>query len=231
MTISMLRQPDGRTIASATVPGSSLGDNVIVAFRFAHVVEAPAGTYLLDVRYVPGPKNKRLTAWTFKNGKRGLQHNGTPVDGTMDYLLYGPAAVSPLLVFQKDGVNITENPGCAEGAFWLDRLDDPKESMRKGHVRLVRYRPHDFAFEVDGPRAGFVLVPMRYQRGWRATVDGRSVRFALVRGLLPAVQVPAGHTRVRMTYRPPYWPLGLAITGLAVAFLAWLGWRRKARAS
>jgi hypothetical protein len=56
---------------------------------------------------------------------------------------------------------------------------------------------------------GFVLVPERYDPGWKATVDGRDA--PVLRAPLPA-----GTHEVRLVYRPASVTRGLSVSGLTI---------------
>jgi len=62
-----------------------------------------------------------------------------------------------------------------------------------------------------------------YAPGWHVTVNGRDVNLLRADYTLRAVPVPAGRSRVVLTYRPPGFVPGLAISALAVAALVWIG--------
>ena len=111
---------------------------------------------------------------------------------------------------------------CADGAYWASDLTRPYASATQGKTTLLEYRPHAFSLEVSAPGAGFLVVPMQYQRGWTAEVDGRRQSLRLAHGVMPAVPVPAGTSKVALSYRPPRWRTGLAVSISALLVLAWL---------
>lgn len=76
--------------------------------------------------------------------------------------------------------------------------------------------------ETTGAAPGLVVASEGYDPGWQATEDGHTLAVRRVDGLLLGVEVPAGAHRVRLSYAPPRWRAGLALS-LASALLA-LGW-------
>jgi hypothetical protein len=71
----------------------------------------------------------------------------------------------------------------------------------------------------DGPAE--VVLRDGWARGWTARIDGRPTPIR-AQGAHRSVQVPAGRSRVEMTYRPPGLAAALWLSGLALAVAAWL---------
>jgi uncharacterized membrane protein YfhO len=75
-------------------------------------------------------------------------------------------------------------------------------AVRPVAVRLAEYQPRRLAFAVTCPEAGWLWVTDRWARGWRATVDGRSVDVLGANFLFRAVPVAAGVNHVVFEYEP-----------------------------
>jgi hypothetical protein len=58
-------------------------------------------------------------------------------------------------------------------------------------------------WDVDAPTGGFLRVGSRWDEGWTATVDGRTVPVYRADGIFRGVVVPPGHHLVRFSYRNP----------------------------
>lgn len=71
-------------------------------------------------------------------------------------------------------------------------------------------------------QSGLVRVIESDDPGWSATVDGAPTKIELANGFAMAVQVPAGKHEVQLRYKTPGRPLGVALSLLSVALLAWL---------
>jgi hypothetical protein len=67
----------------------------------------------------------------------------------------------------------------------------------------------------DGP--GFLVVADGYDRGWRATVDGRPAPVVRANVGFRGVPVPAGSHDVRLSYHPPQLTAGLSLSALSLA--------------
>jgi hypothetical protein len=225
-----LRKPGGGALmARSTLPAASVKDNEMATFSFADSPVVAAGDYDLELLYVPGPRNRNMTAWMVKDVPGAVRLGGNEVQGSLDYMLFGPVSDALAVVSAGDTVTVAENPGCVEGVYWSSDLEDPLSATAAGRAQLAQYRPHDFVVQAESSAAGFVIVPMQYQPGWQVRVDDRPVEVKLIRGVLPAVPVAAGTSKVRFVYRPPHWQVGAALSGLALFVLAWLGLRARVR--
>jgi len=218
-----LHGPTGGVAAKSTLPAAAVKDNQMAMFPFPDSPSIAAGPYDLQILYSPGPNNRNMTAWMVKDVPGSVRLGKDEVPGSLDYMVFGPVTDALAVVAGGDVVTVAENPGCADGVYWTSNLDDPLSATSPGRVRLMEYRPHDFVIRAESPVAGFVVVPMQYQPGWQVRVDDRTVDVDLIRGVLPAVPVPAGASEVSFVYRPPRWQLGLVVSGLALLVLAWLG--------
>lgn len=111
-------------------------------------------------------------------------------DGSVSYVeAIPPAEVSYLSSVQNDETD-------EETYFSPVRFDWPSHS----HDSRNRV---SMAVTVSGDKPGLVIYSRPYFRGYRATIDGKPLRVSSWRGLIPAVEVPAGsHGLLVLTYRP-----------------------------
>ncbi|WP_162794929.1 alpha-(1-_3)-arabinofuranosyltransferase domain-containing protein [Nonomuraea lactucae] len=75
---------------------------------------------------------------------------------------------------------------------------------------------------VNAPKDSFLVVNENFNAGWRATLNGRTLKPARIDGWKQAWELPAGTSgTVRLDYGPdrPYW-LGLALGLVGIALLA-----------
>jgi hypothetical protein len=86
-------------------------------------------------------------------------------------------------------------------------------------------------WDVDAPTGGFLRVGSRWDAGWTATIDGKTVSVHRADGVFRGVVVPAGHHLVRLSYRNPGEMRGR--TAALVAGVVLIGlvvpWPRKSR--
>jgi uncharacterized membrane protein YfhO len=98
--------------------------------------------------------------------------------------------------------------------------------------RLEAYEPTRLELVVQVSRPGWLLVTDRWAPGWRARVNDVPTEVRPADFLYRAVPLPAGESRVRMTYEPATLPylLPLSWGTLAAVALVSLGsaWRRAA---
>jgi len=95
-------------------------------------------------------------------------------------------------------------------------------------VEVLELRRNGYALAVDAPRPGLVYCSESWFPGWRATVDGREVPILRANYAFRAVEVPAGRSRVELSYRPPGLAAGLAASAVTVVVvLVLLAWYRR----
>jgi len=94
-------------------------------------------------------------------------------------------------------------------------------------ARIVTYSPQRVVIETSARRPGLAVLSDVHYPGWSATVDGEERPIEQVDYVLRGVQVPAGRSRVELTYRPASaragaWVSAAALFGLAGAGLVLL---------
>ncbi|MBX7185822.1 MAG: YfhO family protein [Vicinamibacteria bacterium] len=101
------------------------------------------------------------------------------------------------------------------------RLEAEDGSLLSPAPRVLEYLDGHVRAEVDAPEGANLVVATAWDAGWRATVDG--VPAALRENAMAFASVPlkAGHHRIELSYRPPLFLEGAALSTLSV--LAMLG--------
>ena len=102
--------------------------------------------------------------------------------------------------------------------------EDPGVPSRRarGAVTSIRASLDEVWLDVHASAPAWLVLLDTYDRGWHATVDGRDAAVERANYNFRAVRVPAGTSRVHMTYRPPGLYAGGAVT--AVTLLVLIGW-------
>lgn len=215
-------------IATSTLLASEVVDNQFAEFKFDDSVPVQAGEYYLQLSYKPGPRNERLTAWVLRSGA-GLSRGGEPLPGTLEYVITGPLDGGLELLSVEGNTLVARNPGCMKGPYFTESLAEPMATANGEAAELVNYVPHDFTVRVDAPGAGFLVVPMQWQRGWTVDVNGERQNPQRLFDVLPAIAVSEGRSTIRFRYAPPYWVYGATISGVSIGLFAilWLVWRRR----
>lgn len=93
-----------------------------------------------------------------------------------------------------------------------------------GTTKLTKYRSGHIWVQVDSEKPGLLRLGERYNRFWKATVDGKQVPVRRVDYIFQGVYVPAGTHQVEFFYAPPIGPVWLQIAGLLICFgaIIWL---------
>jgi hypothetical protein len=101
----------------------------------------------------------------------------------------------------------------------------------EGELTVVSERPGRLELRLAASNATVVVVRDAWAPGWKATVDGANAPVLRADGRHLAVPVPAGPSRVVLSYAPPGLRPGLAIGAAAASVVAALLWRASASAS
>ncbi len=98
-------------------------------------------------------------------------------------------------------------------------------------VTLGKYTPNDIVFLVNSANPQLLFLNDTYDQGWKATVNTDPVTLYKANYAFRAIAVPAGSSRITLTYKP------LSFTaGVYVGIAAWMGclaagiytvWKRK----
>jgi hypothetical protein len=100
----------------------------------------------------------------------------------------------------------------------LPTAEPAPEVGGEGRVRFLADLPDRVELEADMSGEGYVVLVDAYDRGWKATVDDRSVPLLRANMAFRAVRVAQGSHRITFRYDPAGLQLGLvlALSGLAV---------------
>jgi hypothetical protein len=112
-----------------------------------------------------------------------------------------------------------------DAAVWIPGAPEDVEGAT-GTLAVVRETTSEIELDVQASRPTAVVVLDGAFPGWRAWRDGVSTP-VLEAGHHRAVWVPAGRSRILMTYRPPGLRVGLVLSGLATG-IALVLWGRRA---
>jgi hypothetical protein len=156
-----------------------------------------------------------------------------------------PALVSPSPNFYYGGAGLTpeyiDQPrqnrawlGCrnngwrgnAHTAVWEGDVAQARVVTGEATVTRVTRTLGSFALDVRAESATRVVLDSGYEPGWRAnagTVVGDGPDRGAGGGRRLAVDLPPGSHALRVTYRPLYFRLGVAVSGASLALLAVIG--------
>ncbi len=89
------------------------------------------------------------------------------------------------------------------------------------------WEPERVNIRVASESPGWMVYRRSYSKGWTAKVNGKAAKLYAAYGVFPALPLDAGDNRIELSYEPPYWKAGLAISILTLAGL--LFWRNRLR--
>jgi len=94
-----------------------------------------------------------------------------------------------------------------------------------GSARLTAFSAHRATYDVQTTGPALLVMSEPAYPGWRATVQigtERETAILVADGVLRAIVVPAGRSRVVMAYEPASYRVGLYLTCLGLASVAWI---------
>jgi hypothetical protein len=89
-------------------------------------------------------------------------------------------------------------------------------------ISMTRYDPTAVELDVHANGTALLVAAETEYPGWRAWVDGQETPIYRVDVAFRGIVVPDGAHRVRMEFRPGILWIGLAVTAVTAALLAWL---------
>lgn len=227
VTVTLKPVGQGAPFAVAGIPAGSVRDNQMAVFGFPQPVSLAAGDYELTLLYSPGPLGRRMTVWTVAGAEGSVLHGDKPHPGSLSYALVTSEDGSMAELASGPVIGVAKSVRCMDGPYLATDLTRLSATAQPGRAVLLDYRASAFSVEVSAPAAGYLIVPMQYQRGWSAAVNGEPIRMHLAHGVMPAIPVPAGKSKVALDYRPPGLWLGLAVSVPALLLLVWLLFSRR----
>jgi Bacterial membrane protein YfhO len=93
-------------------------------------------------------------------------------------------------------------------------------------VDVLEMKPEHWGFDVLSPQPAFLVISQLYYPGWGVTVNGHGETLYRTNYAFQGVAVPAGRSRIELTFRPRSLLYGAAITLLAVLLGVYLISRR-----
>jgi hypothetical protein len=85
-------------------------------------------------------------------------------------------------------------------------------------VELTSYKPNHLKYVSDNSKNGFgVFSEMYYEKGWKATIDGKDAEILNVNYVLRGLQIPAGKHKIEFIFEPD-----VVKTGSTIALISTL---------
>jgi hypothetical protein len=92
-----------------------------------------------------------------------------------------------------------------------------------------RFAPHQIDAELSSPQTTLLVIAQAYYHCWKAYVDGIPTPIYRANHAFQALEIPAGHHRVRLVYEDKSFRWGALISALAAAVGLALYWRMRNR--
>jgi hypothetical protein len=85
-------------------------------------------------------------------------------------------------------------------------------------IELMSYKPNHLKYVSDNSKNGFgVFSEMYYEKGWKATIDGKDAEILNVNYVLRGLQIPAGKHKIEFIFEPD-----VVKTGSTIALISTL---------
>jgi hypothetical protein len=97
----------------------------------------------------------------------------------------------------------------------------------RGTAQIVEDEPEHVGITVQSSQQALLVLADAWSEGWWARVNGHPARVYPADGVMRAVVVPAGPSRVDFTYAPPAWVAGWQLSLLTAAIMLFLAVRDK----
>jgi hypothetical protein len=99
-------------------------------------------------------------------------------------------------------------------------VEDPgAEPPRASPARIVSYSPQRVVLDAEARAPGLAVLSDIHYPGWKAVVNGREAEIEQVDYMVRGVPVPAGRSRIVLTYEPASFRAGWIISVLALMAL------------
>ena len=112
-------------------------------------------------------------------------------------------------------------------------FDPGSEAVLEGEPRLLvggegivsslhDESPNEVALTVEAPVGGWLILADTWYPGWATEIDGQPVQSYPANGVMRATWIPPGDHTVSYRYNPIVLPIGLSLTIIGLAALAYL---------
>ncbi|RWN09702.1 MAG: hypothetical protein EOR94_29545 [Mesorhizobium sp.] len=213
---------DELLVAHAELPPEAIRDNQFATFSFNQAVPLVTGTYRYVISMTKPDSQKMLSAWAFETAGGATYQVGSSVFPGIPKIrviekTHFPQNFSITPV--EPGIDVVENHAVLGSGYYVHGLDGQPEADF-GSVQLATYRPDDVTVEYSGATHGWVIFPIRTNKYWRATLDGKAVELKSFLDFFPAVEVN-GQSKIRFYYDSSHLlkTLELCIAGFAVSVI------------
>jgi hypothetical protein len=207
----------GSLVASSTLPADAIHDNQYANFPLNVSDVIPAGEYMYVITMLKPNGESKLSTWNYSSGgDYSIASKHFP--GTPKLSLIAPPQVDGLAKHRlEENVTVFENIAVTGGAYYVHSLDQI-DGVNFSAVQVTQYQPSDFTLTYTDDRPGYIVIPMRTDDNWVATLNGNVTPISLFHDVFAAVPV-SGASEINLRYQHEsgvaHWVMSFA----AAAFL------------
>lgn len=158
------------------------------------------------------------------------EKNGTYDIGEREYLVKIPESqkgnIASLLFYQKDDYTIKNI-----SVVWLDKKKQDQainERRNSEHLENISYDGgNHFSGQIKTSGSKMLCIPIVYNKGWKATDNGKHVKIEKVNGMFLGICLEKGKHKIKLDYTTPGIKVGAVITILSIITLFGVYVKRK----
>lgn len=212
---------------------TEIRDNQWGYIQFPGKLPLKKGGYILILSLADYAGDDKLSAWATKNqGNFGsfLEVNGVKTDFSLKWEIryYKQNDLSPFfkkwnVTDRESNIYIFENKNVTGGAYFVKNVDGTDDAVDYSGLDVEQPSSDLIKIRYSKEEAGWVVLPMHFDPGWKAYVDNSPVRPDRYIGILPAIPVK-GRAEVLFKYEAESFRRGLAVSLIGCAFFAIFLW-------
>jgi uncharacterized membrane protein YfhO len=106
-------------------------------------------------------------------------------------------------------------PALTKGAFNFETGKDSTST-----IELISYKPNHLKYVSNNSKNGFgIFSEMYYEKGWKATIDGKEAKIYNVNYVLRGLQIPAGKHKIEFKFEPEVVKTGSTIALISILLM------------
>ena len=138
----------------------------------------------------------------------------TSEDSTWEHVF--PAGITALRVDVSTPVEYATIQNLEVKAY--DLKETGYTDLKESNIKEIGFSDSTYQAQVsnDGSQNKMLCVPLFYQKGWSAQIDGEAVEVSNINSGLCGVEIPEGTHQVSLHYEAPYECVGEGMTGAGI---------------
>jgi hypothetical protein len=128
---------------------------------------------------------------------------------------FAPARLLPASAFDARNVDDLRDAAVVDDPS----LTEPRDNPPAVGMWISQMAPSRFRLTIDASAETFIASSQPAMKGWKVEIDGETADIVRVNGAFIGFRVPAGTSKVKVSYEPLGWKIGLVASLLAVVAL------------